>query len=342
MAGIQMTKVEPRACRCVLRAMGKLLAPPPRTAVVGHAFPARVTAIHAKVGDWVENGQRLVTLESQEVGIARSEFYKALADLELAKLTLAREERLLKEGIGIKKNHLAAETACEIAQLNAEAAEKKLHVFGFTEEQVEQMVKTHQISPTITLHAPIAGKIVSNVPILGTYIDESTEILKIIDITMLWVDAELYEKDIAKVRIGQKVDIIVPAYPDRVFHGTLSYIADVVHPETRTITVRAEVGNKDQRLKPGMFANVIIHLNGDCQSLTVPVSAVLEEGDQRFVFVRRDSRFVRLEVKTGAIEGGYQQILKGLRSGEEVVIQGNQILKSKLQEEVLHQAIHND
>ncbi|MBN2292399.1 MAG: efflux RND transporter periplasmic adaptor subunit [Pirellulales bacterium] len=342
MAGIEVTEVKSHTCHCVLKAMGKLLAPPPQTAVVSHAFPSHVAAVHTKVGDWVEKQQALVTLESQEVGVVKSEFYKSLADLELATLTLSREKRLLDEGIGIKKNHLAAETAHKIAQSNAEAAEKKLHVLGFTEEQVKEMAKTHQISPSITLYSPIAGKVISIAPVLGARIDETTEILKIIDTTVLWVDAEIYEKDIAKVKIGQKVDIVVSAYPDAVFQGTLSFIGDIVNPETRTITVHAEVANKDQRLKPGMFANVTIHLNGGCQSLAVPVDAILEEGDHRFVFIQEDSHFVRREVETGSIEGTLQQITKGLKSGEVVVVQGNHLLRSKLLEDILHRSLHTN
>ena len=115
--GIKTEVVKSQECRSVLKPMGKVLAPQPQTAIVSHAFPARVAEIHVKA---------LVTLESHEVGIAKAEFYKARADLELTQLTLAREERLLGNGIGIKKNHLAAEAAYKIAQANAEAAEKTI------------------------------------------------------------------------------------------------------------------------------------------------------------------------------------------------------------------------
>lgn len=168
LVGIKVEKVEFRECTSVLKAMGKVLVPQPQTAIVSHAFPARVSEIHIKIGDWVEKGQAVVTLESHEVGDAKSEFYKALADLELAKLNLAREERLLQNGIGIKKNHVAAEAAHKVAQLNAEAAEKTLHVLGFTEEHVKEIADTHQINPTITLFSPIAGKVVVSETVLRT------------------------------------------------------------------------------------------------------------------------------------------------------------------------------
>ena len=337
--GIKTEVVKSQECRSVLKPMGKVLAPQPQTAIVSHAFPARVAEIHVKIGDFVEKGQALVTLESHEVGIAKAEFYKARADLELTQLTLAREERLLGNGIGIKKNHLAAEAAYKIAQANAEAAEKTLHVLGFTEEQVKEIADTHQINPAITLYSPIAGKVVAHKAVLGAPVDQSTAILTIIDPTLLWVDAEIYEKDIAKVKMDQKVEIMVPAYPEVVFHGKVTYIGDIVNEETRTITVRAEVKNDQYRLKPGMFANVEIVLNEGQQIPVVPLAAVLEEGDLKFVFVEEEKAcFRRRQVETGEVDGDYWPILKGLEVGEEVVIEGNHELKSKLQEEVLKAA----
>lgn len=338
LAGIEVEDVKSQECKSVLKAMGKVLAPRPQTAIVGHAFSARVAEIHVEIGDWVKKGQALVTLESQEVGDAKSEFYKTIADRELAELTLAREKRLSESGIGIEKNLLAAETEHKIAQSSAKAAEKKLHVLGFNEAEVQEIADTHQINPAITLYAPIDGKVVAHEAVLGALVDQATEIMKIIDPTLLWVDAEIYEKDIAKIKIGQKVEIAVPAYPGEIFQGQVSYVGDMVNEETRTITVRADVGNDDHRLKSGMFASVDVLLNGGEQMLVVPAAAVLEEGYEKVVFVQHDDSFIRRQIETGVVYAGYQQVVKGLEAGEEVVIQGNHQLRSELKGEILEQA----
>ncbi len=340
-AGIQLAQAKPKQSRSVLKAMGKVLAPKPQTAIVGHAFSARVSKVQVKIGDWVEKGQALVTVESHEVGAAKSEFFKMTADLELAKLNFEREKRLLESEIGIEKNFVTAEAEYKIAQANREAAEKRLHVLGFTEDEVKEIADKHLVHPSITLYAPITGKIVKIDAVLGALIDQETEIMTIIDPKMLWVDAQVYEKDIAKVKIGQKAEIQVPAYPGQTFHGTVSYIGDIVDEETRTITVRAEVGNDQQRLKPGMFADVDIVLNGDTETLVVPAAAILEEGRQKIVFVKHEDSFQRREVEIGVVNGKYRQILNGLAVGEEVVIQGNHLLRSQLKEEVLRQAHHH-
>jgi cobalt-zinc-cadmium efflux system membrane fusion protein len=336
--GIKLEEAQLREFRPVLKAMGKVLAPQRQTAIVSYVFPGRVADVHIKIGDWVKKGQALVTLDSQEVGSAKSEFYKALAACELAKLNFGREERLLGNGIGIKKNYLAAETEYKIAQSNAEAAHKKLHVLGFTDEQLKEIAETHQINPTITLFSPLAGRVVANKAILGALVDQSTEIMKIIDPTLLWVDGEVYEKDIAKVGIGQEVAVTVLAYPEEVFRGKVNYISDLVSEETRTITVRAEVANDQYRLKPGMFADIRIFLDGGQQRLAIPSAAVLEEGRQKIVFVQEGDSFVCREVEVGIANGDYQEVLKGLGAGEKVVIEGNHQLKSEMQGEVLRAA----
>lgn len=339
LAGVKVAKVQTGPGRCVLRAMGKVLAPPAQTAVVGHALPCRVAEIHAKLGDWVQEGQTLLVLECQQVAEAKTEFFKAFAARGLAKVNLEREQRLLESGIGVKKGLVAAEAEGKMAEANLEAAEKRLHVLGFSEERVKQIAHSHEVHANVALVAPIAGRIVASKAIRGGIVDEATDILTIIDPRSLCVDAELYEKDLAKVKIGQKVEIAVPAYPGQLFHGKVTYIADVVNDETRTITVRAEVPNADLRLKPGMFAQVGILLNGDEPMVLVPSTAVLEEGRRKIVFVKQGDAFVRREVRTSVIEGDCLQILQGLAVGEEIVVQGNHQLKSELQRELL-EAVH--
>lgn len=342
MGGIELEMVKSKETKSVLRAMGKVLAPKPQTAIVGHAFSARVSEVHVKLGEWVDEGRKLVTLEGHEVGTAKSDFFKAIADLELAKQNLDREKELFKSEVGIEKDLREAEAQYKIAQANHEAAEKRLHIFGFTEEQVNEIADTHQIHAAISLYAPIGGKIVENNAIVGALIDQGTEIMRITDPTLLWVDAQVYERDIAKVKIGQNVEIKVPAHPDEVFHGKVSYIGDEVNEETRTITVRAEVNNEEAKLKPGMFADVDILMNGNTETLVVPKSAVLEDGRQKIVFVKAEDSFLLREIETDVANGDdYIPVRSGLDAGEEVVITGNHLLRSELKEDLLRHAHHH-
>ncbi|MFW6140717.1 MAG: efflux RND transporter periplasmic adaptor subunit [Acidobacteriota bacterium] len=332
---LETSIIQYRPIKSILSAPGKVIAQPQRKAIVSYAFPARATQIHVQLGDWVEPEQELIILESEEVGNARSEFYKALADYELAKVNFEREKNLFDRGVGPKKEFLQAESDLKVAEVNLETAEKKLHVLGFTEEQVKTISETHQIKPIITLFSPIRGKIIERNIIRGAMIDQSTELLVILDPSVLYVDADIYEKDISKVKIGQKVEVIVPAFPEEKFYGTIKYISDVLNQETRTITVRTEVKNKDMKLKTGMFANIKIILNQQDLALAVPSDCILEDQGKEIVFIKKGEEHFLQIVETGAKENGYVEILQGLSEGDEVVCKGNFQLKSKLYEEIM-------
>jgi cobalt-zinc-cadmium efflux system membrane fusion protein len=318
--------------------MGRVLAPQPRMAKVSYPFPARISAVHAQIGDWVEKGQPVLTLQSEEVGRARSEYYKAIADLELARQNYAREERLSTRGVGAQKNTLAAEAGFKVAQANLDAAEKKLHVLGFSEADVRTIAETHQVYPEIKISAPISGRVIEHKAILGSMINQNTDLMTIMDPRLLWVDAEVFERDIAKIRIGQEVRLTVLAYPGEVFRGKISYISETMNPETRTLNVRTEVQNKDFKLKHGMFADVSIILNAAQKVLAVPREAVLEDRNQDIVFLKTGEQYVPCIVAVSAEQNGYCAIAEGLQEGEEVVVKNAYTLKSKLYDEFLKKA----
>lgn len=322
-----------------LRATGKVLANPFRMAIVSYPFPARIAAIHVRPGDWVKTGQELVTLQSEAVGEAKSAYFKARADFELATGIYEREKRLFDRGAGAGKNLQAAEAERKVAEASLNAAEKKLHVLGFTEDQVKRSAEAHEINPTIALYAPISGRIVDNNVSLGAMVDQTTEILTVLDPGVLLVDADIYERDIAAVQKGQEADVTVPAYPDLVFKGRILYIGDVIKEETRTVTVRTEVGNEGYRLKPGMFASLSILLDRQARALTVPQAAVLDDGDRKIVFVARDGAFHPRVVVTGSRMNGSIEVASGLAAGDRVVTKGNFQLKSKLNSQVI-QGVH--
>jgi cobalt-zinc-cadmium efflux system membrane fusion protein len=333
---LKTVKVVRRSMRNQLRAMGKVLAPQTKKAIVSYAFPARISDIHANIGDWVKPGQKLVTLQSEEVGKARAEFFRAQADSELAKRNLEREKNLFDRGVGAQKNLLTTEAEFKVAEAGMNVAEKKLHVLGFTEEMIQELEKTHQVNPIISLFAPIGGKVIASAAVRGAMVDQSTEILVIMDPTVLWIEAEIYERDIAKIKIGQDVEVSVPAYPGEIFPGKISYIDDVMREDSRTITVRTEIRNREYKLKPGMFSDMVVFLNHPDEVLAVPEAAVLDDRDRKIVFLSVAEGYRLQPVKLGIKEGGHWEVLDGLAEGDEVVTAGNYQLKSKLYEEILH------
>lgn len=338
---IETARVDYRAIKSRVTANGKIIAPINRMAVISYAFPARINEIIVKVGEWVEKGSPLLTLQSEEAGKSRAEFFRTLADLELAQANFERQKKLYERGAGAQKDYLAAEAELKVARANLEAAEKKLHLLGFSEPEVQQMMASHQINPIVTVYSPIKGKAVEIKVIPGETVDQSKDIMTILDPRLLWVDAEIFEKDLARIKLGQKVEITVPAFPEKTFYGKVSYIADVLKEDTRTVTVRSEVDNSEMLLKPGMFATLRIQLNGDRAVLAVPATAICDHLGEKFVFVARGDEFEPRKVSLGASQDGFYEVISGLREGELVATSGSFQLKSKLLAEVLKESIHD-
>ena len=165
----------------------------------------------------------------------------------------------------------------------------------------------------------------------GDIIDESREVFAVADITRVWVQAEVYKKDLGRIRIGQNAGIKVDTYPGETFAGEVAYISDALDPQTRTARVRCEVANQQLKLKTDMYANLELPTTFSKQAIAVPESSLQQVEGRNVVFIRRsDTQFEKREVEKGVSVGGQTEIISGLKSGESVVTQGAFHLKSIL------------
>jgi membrane fusion protein, heavy metal efflux system len=162
-------------------------------------------------------------------------------------------------------------------------------------------------------------------------IESSSALFTVADLSSVWVQAEVYEKDLGRVRVGQTASATVDTYPHQTFVGKVTYISDFLDPRTRTARVRCEVPNADMRLKLEMFASVNLPTNFSRRTLTVPAAAIQEVDDKRVVFVRKsDTEFEARAVSAGAAVRDLVEITQGLREGELIVKAGAFHLKSVL------------
>jgi cobalt-zinc-cadmium efflux system membrane fusion protein len=326
-------KVKPAVMKSMgsyLTATGMVKTNENKVAIVGPLFSGRIKEFLVNVGDLVQKGSKLVLLESVEVAKAKTEFYKAYAEMELAKINYDRQQRLFKENITSKKDLASAEADYKIAMANLEAAEKNLHTLGFTEEDVQNIATKHEINPIICLCSPITGRVVKRQGVVGAMVDQSNDLLTIMDLSSLWIDADIYEKDIALINIGKKVEVAVTSYPREIFMGEVAYISDIVNEETRTVTVRTVVNNKDRKLKVGMFANIRIYTAAEKKALVIPVDAVLDEMGEKIVFIKEGDAFRRKVVEVGNTLDNFTEVIAGLKEGDQVVIKGHFQLQSEL------------
>src|SRR5678815_192115 len=304
---IETEIVSPQSITGSINATGKILVPEDRTAIIGPVNPGRIVRLYAGQGTRVRKGQKLADLESADIDQAQSDYLKALADAENAKRTAAAEIKLAQETydrtktlyektIVPGKNLQSAEHDLEVAKATAEssiaatraalqAARRKLLVLGLSDATINSLNTKSDLSAVFSLNSPIDGIVVERNATIGASVNTDASLFKIIDIARVWVDANVFEKDLERIRNGQEVRLTVPAFPNSKFSGRVIYVSSVVDPDSRTIKVRTEVINIDDRLKPDMFANVEIVTDLNRNAISVPQSAVLDEGGKSVVFV---------------------------------------------------------
>jgi RND family efflux transporter MFP subunit len=167
---------------------------------------------------------------------------------------------------------------------------------------------------------------------VGQIVDTSTALAKIVNLDRVYVEAQVYENDLANVAVGDSVRLRVTAFPGRRFQGRVQYIGNEVSPDTRTITVRAIIRNPGWQLRPGMFATILIESRKGVRQLAVPMEAVLQEGNQQTVYVQVAPRqFLKRVVKVGPAIGGRVPVYSGLEPDDKVVVTGNVLLQGEQQ-----------
>lgn len=218
----------------------------------------------------------------------------------------------------------------EEAQRNADIVlakvKRKLRVFGMTADEIDNIVQTGKIRSAIYVTAPSSGTVINQDVTLGATVDKSSTLFSILDTGIVWIEGEAYEDTLPlfhkKWHVGTEVRVRVPAYPELVFTGKISQISAVANPEKRTVHFWTEVDNSNQQLKPGMFADQTLVIEELDDVLSVPLSAVVEDGVTQVVFVESNNSYLKHEVKVGVKDDRYVEIKEGLLAGELVVIQG--------------------
>jgi len=345
---IELEIVTPQSISGTINATGKILVPEDRTAVIGPVNAGRIVRLYAGQGSRVRKGQRLADLESADIDQAQSDYLKALADAENARRTAAAEIKLAQatydrtkvlyeKTIVPGKNLQSAEHDLEVAKATAEssiastkaaltAARRKLTVLGMSNAAIDALSKKSDLSAVFSLNSPIDGIVVERNATIGASVDTSANLFKIIDISRVWVDANVFEKDLERVRKGQEVRLSVTAFPQAKFSGRVIFVSSVVEPDSRTVKVRTEVTNIDDRLKPDMFANVQIVTDINRSAISVPQSAVLDDGGKSVVFVADGNGYKKKFVTPGITGNDRVEIVDGLSAGDKVVVKGNYLL----------------
>jgi cobalt-zinc-cadmium efflux system membrane fusion protein len=296
-----------------------------KLAHVAPRVPGRIVAIAAKLGDRVKAGQTLASLDSIELGEAHSAYLQAESQFKVAQADFERAETLHADQIVPQKDYLRSRAEQEKARASLRAAADKLRLMGVTPAHTETAISVFPVS------APFAGTVIEKKDaVLGELAHPEKSLFTVADLSTVWIEASLFEKDLGKVKTGASVGVTVAAYPNEVFKGRLTYISSVMDKESRTIKARVEVLNADGRLKPDMFATAAIETATTGKALTVPTNAVLLLEGKKAVFVREKEGFEKREVDLGDNLGGRVVIKGGIEEGEAVVVEGGYALKARM------------
>jgi cobalt-zinc-cadmium efflux system membrane fusion protein len=276
----------------------------------------RVVEIRARLGDKVQKGQLLMRVQSADIAQAYSDYRKAQADSTLTDTQYERAKELYQHGAVALNDLQVAQDAAQKSKVDLETAAEHLRVLGSPLDHP---------SAIVDVRAPISGVItdqqVTNAS--GVQSLSSANPFTISDLSNIWVLCDVYENDLANVRLGETADITVTAYPGRVFTGRISNIGAILDPNVRTAKVRIELQNPGL-MRPGMFVTATFHGSKTEKHAAVPASAILHLHDRDWVFVPASgsggNSFRAVEVKAGAmLPNNVQEILSGLAPGQQVV-----------------------
>ncbi len=327
-------------------------------------FSGRVVRLDAEVGMSVRQGQVLAMLDSPDIVGIQSDYQRAQADSEqaagaerTARVALDAANRARQRAVRLaaveaisqrelqeaevaeshaKEELQRTQSAVAAAQSAVAAMRRKLQIAGFSDQDIERLEKGGpaamiRLTP---LTAPVDGSVVERNLGLGQVVQTGGEpLFKIADLSTVWINADVYEDQLQHIRAGSQITIRVPAYPNETFSARLDRIASVVDPEKRTVAVRSVLPNSDGRLKPGMFATVVLDSGTIRRALVVPSSAVISTGNRRTTFVEPEPGMYRERlIETGDEINGSVVVKTGLREGDRIVVQGGLLLSRQIAE----------
>jgi len=309
--GVKVEAASLRELTRPIRAAGRIEIDERRLHNVAPKFEGWVEKLHVNAtGQPVAKGQPLFEAYSPELVSAQ------------------REYQLAAQGLAALKD-APADAQASMRRL-AEAALARLANWDVSAEQIERLKSGGEATRTLTYRAPAGGVVLEKKAVAGMRFMPGEMLFQIADTGGVWVIADVFERDIGSLRVGQKASVSINAYPDRMFEGRVAYIYPTLKAETRTVPIRVELANPGGLLKPAMYASVEVGSGSTAKVVTVPTSAVIDSGTRQTVLVQKaEGRFEPREVKLGARGDDYVEVKEGVKEGEPVVVAANFLIDSE-------------
>ena len=346
-AAISVEVAQKQIIQAGVTAPGKVTFNGNRVTPVFSQFSGRLVRLDAEVGMVVRQHQVIGTIDTPDIVSAQADYQQALTSersartsLDLLRRTRERAERLVAAE-AIPRRDLQQAQADEAravddlqrAQSAVAAARGRLLSAGMSDDEINRLTAgVRAVNRLVPLIAPIGGTITERKAGLGQVVQAGAgdPLFMIADLSSVWVIADVYEDQIAGMRVGAPVKIKTPAYPTETFAARVDQIGSTLDPDKHTVAVRCIVPNRGGRLKPGMFASLILSSAATQTALTVPASAIITEGDQHSVYVEESpGHYVKRPVETGSETDGSVIIRSGLTEGARVVVRGGLLISGR-------------
>ncbi len=288
----------------------------------------QLARLHPKTSGWIEHlnieetGTQvkqdtiLLSIYSPDLVAAQQEYLVALANWEVVRNTSAAQ---------VKSS----------AKRLLQSARERLDLFDVPTHQIHELEQSRKLMRNLHIHSPFAGRVMNIGAREGQYVSPKDEIYLIADLSSIWVYVDVYEDDLPWIKLGDRAELRVRAAPGQRLDGDVAFIHPTQDAKTRTVRVRLEFDNPGLILKPGMFANVILHVDPQPDALVVPSEAIVRSGSREQLFVAKDGgTFEPRDVRLGISAEGYTQVLEGVSAGEQVVVSSQFLIdsESKLRE----------
>ncbi|SDH63973.1 efflux RND transporter periplasmic adaptor subunit [Propionivibrio dicarboxylicus] len=305
-----------------LRVAGRVDFDEQHVARIGAPITGRVVELLAETGQAVTQGQPLARLHSVELGNAQLAYVKSSAQAKLQAQSAARARLLFDSDVIGAAELQRRESEYAIARAEQQAAADQLRVLGVGARELDTIAASGGINSVAPVIATLSGVVVERKVVKGLVVQPADALFTVADLSRVWVIAQVPEAESGAVHTGQTVEVEVPALGNVKRRAKLIFVSDIVHPETRTITVRTEMDNPDRELKPAMLATMLIQSRPQ-ERLVVPTQAIVREENVDYVFVDEGERRYRLtRVRLRGDHQGVQIVEQGLRPGDRVVVEG--------------------
>lgn len=299
--------------------------------IVRSVAAGQVRSVPVELGARVTRGDLLATIHSPELAETVRQYLSTRSEFDAAHHRLTRLEGLVKIGAASQQELETARAEHTRNSTDVESAKSKLTLLGLTSNQIDSLSETTAMDSTVRIASPRGGVITTRSINAGANIDASTELFTVADLSTVWVVANVYERDLGRVKVDTAATVTAPVVDGRRWAGRVTYVDPQLATDTRTAKVRIEVANADRALKFGMYAEVAIASSETTKTLLVPRTAIQSIGTHTVAYVtgQRPGQYVERSVVLGAAAGQATEVLAGIVETDEVVVDGSFALRAE-------------